>query len=90
MKWYNSPTEPFTYQKDGLKGKRNGYKIEICDRGKGWYVMIEKQDFAWNSLWSNTWFENIEDAKRWCENRDFAKLQEDYEKAKREETKCQS
>lgn len=77
MKWLNQKREQFSRTQTGIKGKKNGNEFRISDYTSndfkythlGWYICVEnkKDDKIFNSLWKNIWFEDIENAKVWCE-----------------------
>ena len=75
MKWYDNKKEEFSRKKRGIHGRKNNYKFNIKEHTKGfeykhlgWYILVEdiKTNNNYNSLWDNLWFEDIENAKKWC------------------------
>ena len=71
MKWYDKKRERYQSGRTGIKGRKNGNIFEINDYDHlGWWVFVEeaKSSKVFNSLWSNLWWKNIEEAKKWCED----------------------
>jgi len=77
MSWRSNKREPFQRTRTGVSAKKNGIKFQISDYTKGfsvehlgWYVFVEdtKLKKNYNSLWKNLWYENIDEAKQWCED----------------------
>ena len=77
MKWTNQKREPYSKALTGIKGRKNGLSFQIDDYTKGyscehlgWYIFVKeiKTEKRFNSLWKDLWWEDIEEAKQWCED----------------------
>ena len=77
MKWTDQKSDLYSRIERGIRGRKNGSSFEISDYTKGftyehlgWYVCVRdlKTDKRDNSLWSDLWWTDIEDAKQWCED----------------------
>lgn len=51
-------------------GRKNNIKFEINETSEGDYYILAncvKEDITWNSLWNKIRFDNLDEAKEFCE-----------------------
>lgn len=51
-------------------GRKNNIKFEISETYEGDYYVLAnytKEDMCWNSLWNKIRFDNLDEAKEYCE-----------------------
>ena len=56
---------------DTWAGRKNNIKFEISETSEGDYYILAncvKEDITWNSLWNKIRFDNLDEAKEYCEN----------------------
>ena len=55
---------------DTWTGRKNNIKFEINETYEGYYYILAnyiKEDMYWNSLWNKIRFNNLDEAKEYCE-----------------------
>ena len=55
---------------DTWAGRKNNIKFEINETYEGdYYILADytKEDIRWNSLWNKIRFDNLDEAKEYCE-----------------------